>query len=174
MGSRMSRTRREEERLLSSDEHELVGQARQPAVKALGDAELSDLVNRLRARRDRARDIARRQRREMRGKAAPSGATASSDDTGTRAKSDLLAAALKRANKESARRRGTSAKHDLIANAQRALAMEQAADKGAPEKPASRTADEGMQPIPNTGIAPSGALEQEGHRPVLERSRKVR
>jgi len=31
-----------------------------------------------------------------------------------------------------------------------------------------------MQPIPNTGIAPSGALGAEGHRPVLERSRKVR
>ena len=86
----------------------------------------------------------------------------------------VVAAITKRANKESARRRGTSAKRDLVANAQRALAMKQAADKEAPEKPASRTADEGMQPIPNTGIAPSGALEQEGHRPVLERSRKVR
>jgi hypothetical protein len=31
-----------------------------------------------------------------------------------------------------------------------------------------------MRPLPNTAIAPSGALNAEGHRPVLERSRKVR
>jgi hypothetical protein len=31
-----------------------------------------------------------------------------------------------------------------------------------------------MRPLPNEDIAPSGALEKEGHRPVLERSRKVR
>jgi len=37
-----------------------------------------------------------------------------------------------------------------------------------------KTAGEGMNPTPNAGIAPSGALNAEGHRPVLERSRKVR
>jgi hypothetical protein len=31
-----------------------------------------------------------------------------------------------------------------------------------------------MNPIPNRGIAPSGALNEEGHRPVLERSKKAR
>ena len=37
-----------------------------------------------------------------------------------------------------------------------------------------RTADEGMTPTPRPGIAPSGAFDAEGQRPVLERSRKVR
>jgi hypothetical protein len=41
-------------------------------------------------------------------------------------------------------------------------------------KPPTEKAREGMRPLPNDEIAPSGALEQEGHRPVLERSRKVR
>jgi hypothetical protein len=31
-----------------------------------------------------------------------------------------------------------------------------------------------MHAIANRNAAPSGALNQEGHRPVLERSRKVR
>ena len=35
-------------------------------------------------------------------------------------------------------------------------------------------ADEGMTSIPFADQAPSGALDAEGHRPVLERSRKVR
>lgn len=36
------------------------------------------------------------------------------------------------------------------------------------------TADKGMNPQPNTDIAPSGALDAEGHKPVVERSRKAR
>lgn len=35
-------------------------------------------------------------------------------------------------------------------------------------------ADEGMISTPFTDQAPSGAFDAEGHRPVLERSRKVR
>jgi hypothetical protein len=31
-----------------------------------------------------------------------------------------------------------------------------------------------MRPVPNNDETPPGALEKEGHRPVLERSRKVR
>ncbi|MFN6980660.1 MAG: hypothetical protein ACK4NU_01895 [Brevundimonas sp.] len=36
------------------------------------------------------------------------------------------------------------------------------------------TAHEGMNDTPNTKIAPSGAFDAEGQRPVLERSRKAR
>jgi hypothetical protein len=167
----MSRSQREEARLLTKDEHQLVGMTRRLAVKALADGELSDVIRRLAERRDRARDIAARQRREMRGKAEAAGSRPASDDSGTRAKASLLAAALKRANKERARRR---AKSDLVASARKALELRKEAEEGAPKPPATMTAHEGMQPLPNTGIAPSGALEQEGHRPVLERSRKVR
>ena len=31
-----------------------------------------------------------------------------------------------------------------------------------------------MRSLPNGGITPSGALDAEGHKPVLERSREVR
>jgi len=67
-----------------------------------------------------------------------------------------------------------NAEESMSETAQRALDMKREAQAKAPPQPPSRTADEGMQPIPNTGIAPSGALGAEGHRPVLERSRKVR
>lgn len=92
-------------RALSEDERELVAQTRQPQVKALSDGELSELTRRLRARRDRARDIAKRQRREMRGKAAPSGARPAAADLGTRLKGAHLTAALKRVHRERERRR---------------------------------------------------------------------
>lgn len=170
----MSRTKREEQRLLSKDEYELVSQTRRPTLQELSEGDLAATVTRLRDRRDRARDIASRQRRELRGKAAPSGAKPATGDEGSGAKRDLLAAALKRANKEATRRRATSARRDLVANAQNALSSRKAADKKAPKRPKSRTADTGMEPTPNTKIAPSGAFDEAGHRPVLERSRKVR
>lgn len=173
-GRRMSRTRRDEARLLSRDEHELVDQTHHPSMQSLSDSDLSDLVKRLRERRDRARDVSRQQRREVRGKAAPSGTRPASDNSGTREKGALLAAALKRASKENERRRHAAARSALTGNARRALAMKRAAGDPAANRPSSRRADEGMQPVPNQGIAASGALDAEGHRPVLERSRKVR
>lgn len=100
----MSRTRRDEARLLDADEHALVDQTHHPALRGISDRDLSDLIRRLRERRDRARDVSRRQRREIRGKAAPSGTRPASDNSGTKEKGALLAAALKRANKERARR----------------------------------------------------------------------
>lgn len=39
---------------------------------------------------------------------------------------------------------------------------------------AGQTPNEGMNPTPNGSIAPSGAFDAEGQRPVLERSRKAR
>jgi len=104
----MSRSRKEEERFLSKDEQEFVSKSHHPEVKNLGDSELADLVTRLRERRDRAREIAQRQRREMRGKSAPSGAKASADNTGSREKAAIIAAALKRVSKERERRLETA------------------------------------------------------------------
>lgn len=57
----------------------------------------------------------------------------------------------------------------LIANARKALEMKKAAPK--PFRPDSRTPQKGMPPLPNEGIAPEGALEAEGGRPALGRSR---
>lgn len=57
--------------------------------------------------------------------------------------------------------------------AARAMELKNAAP--APHHPSpERTAHEGMNDTPNTGIAPSGAFDAEGQRPVLERSRKSR
>jgi hypothetical protein len=57
--------------------------------------------------------------------------------------------------------------------ATKAMEMKQAAPD--PRHPtAGRTADEGMNSLPNADIAPSGALDAEGYKPVLERSRKAR
>lgn len=57
--------------------------------------------------------------------------------------------------------------------ASKAMDLKKAAPE--PNHPSSeRTAHDGMNATPNTGIAPSGAFNAEGQRPVLERSRKVR
>ena len=59
------------------------------------------------------------------------------------------------------------------AETKRAMAEKSAAPK-TPRLAAGQTADPGMNPTPNRDIAPSGAFDAEGQRPVLERSRKVR
>jgi len=55
------------------------------------------------------------------------------------------------------------------------LAAEMKAEAKASDHPAAgQAANEGMNPTPNGSIAPSGAFDAEGQRPVLERSRKAR
>lgn len=55
------------------------------------------------------------------------------------------------------------------------LAAARKAEAPDPAHPsAGQTAHQGMNPTPNAGIAPSGAFDAEGQRPVLERSRKAR
>jgi hypothetical protein len=172
---------KDEERALSRDELELVSAARQPGLREMSDRALGDLVTRLRDRRDRARQMAERQRREMRGKAAPAGVSPAADNAGTRSKEHYLGAALARAMEERDRR-GTEEgmtddkkDDDQHALAEKALEMRKEADKHAPEHPENTpTPDEGMQPVPNEGAPPSGNFEAEGHRVVVERSRKVR
>ena len=90
----------EERRALDADELQLADMARQPALGQFSDRELSDLVSRLRTRRNRARDIADRQGREARAKSDPAGATPASGNAGTLAKHDYLNAALERAMQE--------------------------------------------------------------------------
>lgn len=57
---------------------------------------------------------------------------------------------------------------------ERALDLKRAG-RSAPDHPApSDHPDPGMKSIPFEDQPPSGAFDAEGHRPVLERSRKVR
>ena len=60
--------------MLTEAEFEVVRQTHYPAIMALSAGELADAGRRLRDFRDKARDRARQQRREMRGKANPRGA----------------------------------------------------------------------------------------------------
>lgn len=143
----MTTTRKDEERLLTKEERELVSRTHHPEIEALSDAELADLRKLLRDRRDRATDISRRQRREMRGKASPQGATPAADNEGSARKKSVLAQAMKRLNSETARRERKGARERLVENMRNALAMKRAA--GEPGRPASRTAGKGMRSTPN-------------------------
>lgn len=141
----MARNKAYERRYLTQDELDLVSEARQASMRQLDDASLRDVLRRVRERRDRAREIASRQRREMRGKAAPAGAQPASGDEGSRRKLDILSAALKRINKESSRRDAREARSTLVASARKALAMKRDAQDG-DTTPAYRTAHHGMSP----------------------------
>lgn len=98
----MSISRRREERILDSNERELVDKSRHPAVSELDDKDLAQLVRLLRERRDRARDIAKTQRRNVRGKGTAEAKEGA--ERGNTEKAAALGQALQRAGKEVARR----------------------------------------------------------------------
>jgi hypothetical protein len=142
----MARSLKHERQLLSADELSLVEKTHHPALGLLPDQDLAELRTLVRERRDRAQTIAARQRRELRGKAAPKGARAATDDSGTREKRDLLAAALQRLNKEVARREAKDARQALIDSAKRALELRRTAEANATRPSPGRTANEGINP----------------------------
>ena len=76
----MSDLNADDARSLTAAEQELVGLTLHPAITGLSRHDLQALARRLREARDRARAIASQQRREMRGKAEPRGATPARDD----------------------------------------------------------------------------------------------
>lgn len=136
------------DRLLDEGERELVAASRYPGLGDLSDDDLGQLKSNLRNRRDRAQDIAKRQRREMRGKASPAGARPAGDDAGTREKLSVLSSAVQRTNKEAARRQRFAAKQTLKENAEKALEMRRASMRQ--HRPsAGRTASKGMRAVPN-------------------------
>ena len=128
----MAITKKLELRALSADERELVDMSGARSVKAMTDTQLSNLQKRLRTKRDRARTVAERQRRELRGKARPRGAAPSTADDGSRLKLTVLTAALARLDTETARRGRVKAKASLVASAKKALALKQNAKPAKP------------------------------------------
>lgn len=128
----MAITKKQELRALTESERELVDMSGVRAARAMTDAELSRLVKLLRTKRDRARTVAERQRREMRGKARPRGATPPKADEGSKVKLEVLSAALARLDAETARRGEIKAKALLVANAKKALALKQQAKTATP------------------------------------------
>jgi hypothetical protein len=142
----MARSLRDERRLLSGEEFSLVEKTRYPGLRALSDRELLDLRKLVRERRDRAREIAARQRRELRGKSAPRGKTPARDNSGTQAKRDHLAQALQRLNKEVTRREVKAAARDvLMDSARRALELRRARAEKTARIATSRTSNEGIK-----------------------------
>ena len=97
-------------------------------------------MKRLRTKRDRAKTVAERQRREMRGKVRARGATPAKDDDGSRLKLTILSAALARLDTETERRNKVKAKEALVASAKKALAQKREAKSPAKGKPAPKTA----------------------------------
>ena len=128
----MAITKKQEVRALTAGERELVSKTSGRAVKALTDTQLASLVKLVRTRRDKARTVAERQRRELRGKAKPRGATPPKADDGSRLKLTVLATALDNLNAETARRRTVKAKTSLVASARKALALKKKASTAKP------------------------------------------
>ncbi len=159
-------------RLLDKGELDLVGRTRRGKLAEESDGDLRDLARTLRERRNRARDLARQQRREFRGKAAPQGTRPASDNRGTKAKADALTVALKRVGAEQTRRAEKLRAPSQRSLARKALALKQGRDK--PKRPASRNAGKGMQAVENPKAAKSGALNDAGARPALMRAKIAR
>jgi len=158
----MAVSKRQETRALSAGERELVEMSRPMALRALSDSQLAIVQKQLRARRDRARTVADRQRRELRGKAPARGAAPSKADEGSRLKLSVLTTALKRVDAETQRRRKTKAKTSLVASAKKALALKQKAKRPAP--PASGRGT-------NSGPRGKARIEVENHVPRSTRGR---
>jgi hypothetical protein len=93
-----------ENRLFSAAELELVTATRDPEIGLAPTEELKSVARRLRDAHAKARDIAERQQREIRGKAEPHGARPAVDNTGTLAKAQALSEALQRLEAELLRR----------------------------------------------------------------------
>jgi hypothetical protein len=102
----MNDASKEEARLLTAAELELVAVTRPPEIERQSVGELKSVARRLREAHDRAKAIGTRQAREMRGKAEPRGAKLAKDNLGTVAKGQALRNALDRVEAELSRRDG--------------------------------------------------------------------
>lgn len=155
MATNTKRTRR----LLNDGEIALVDRTSRGALAALELKDLTDLVRQLRERRDRARDIARRQRRDLRGKGAGR-ETYDQADSGNRQKAALLGEALSRARKMRSKREEEACRPQIAA-ARKALALKRKAEK--PRRPhPGRTAGKGLRPNPNEKVERIGSPMEAG------------
>jgi hypothetical protein len=78
-------------------------------------------------------------------------------------------------NSTAAKKKTNKSKKAMSVTTKKALDLKRrAAAKKSMSRPSAKKAGTGMRPVPNNDKTPPGALEQEGHRPVLERTRKVR
>jgi hypothetical protein len=137
-----------EQRMLTETEFEVVKQTHYPEICSLSKDELAGAARRLRDYRNKARDVARQQRREMRGKAAARGARPAGDNSGTLIKKQIFAGALRRVNRELKRSDKDEQRASQSENARRALELKRA-NRVRHHPSAGRTAKRGMRPVPN-------------------------
>jgi len=154
-----------ERSILSHDEYELILRSHHPGIYDVGLDDLKALRHRLREMRDRERTLAREKSREARGKGKPRGGSFPGTAEHPLQRKQVLAAALKRVNKEIGRMQKLEGRSAHVAAARRALAMRRAAQF--PPRPASGdTASEGMHPLPSerlrTTVSPAkiGSVSQ--------------
>ena len=139
----------DEKRILTEAEFDMVARTHHPEINELDRAQLAEAAKRLRTYRDKARDVANRQRREMRGKAEARGARPASDNSGTQRKRRVFASALKRVNRELARFAAAERKPNQADFARRALELKRAA-RVQQRYAVTRTRREGPVAIPST------------------------
>jgi hypothetical protein len=137
-----------ERSILSHDEYEIVLGTHHPGIYDVGLEDLKALRHRLRDMRDRERTLARAKRREARGKGKPRGGSFPGTAEHPLQRKQVLAAALKRVNKEIGRMQKLDARSAHVQAARRALAMRRAA-QFPPPPPAGDKANEGMRPLPS-------------------------
>jgi hypothetical protein len=161
----MARRPRQQRHLLSAAELALVEKTQQPSLRTLSDRDLARLRKLVRERRDRTGQIAACQRRELRGKSSPKGARAATDDTGSRRKKDLLAAAVEGLDKEVARRKAKTSRLALIDTAARALELRRGSKARSTRPSFGRSPNKGMRMKTHAPRAPrnsakAGAISQ--------------
>ncbi|GGC41701.1 hypothetical protein GCM10011504_20160 [Siccirubricoccus deserti] len=100
----MPRTINAERQLLTEAEFAAVAQSHHPAIRALDTAALAALEQQLTEMHDRARDLIRQRRRDLRGKAVAPGTGPAPAEPALPMKKQAFAAALKRVAREQARR----------------------------------------------------------------------
>lgn len=145
----------EDRRALSGEELDLATQSRQPQLGKLSDADLAQLISRLRAARDKARGRGNRQAREARGKADPAGVQPAGGNEGTVVKEKLLNAALRRATIERKRRQATAAQ--TAGKAVEAVAQAKTGDAPDAATPAAPKKTTARKPATRSNTAARGA-----------------
>jgi hypothetical protein len=138
----MSERTQLEARLLSAAGLEVVNASRPPAIGQASDEQLKVLAQRLRRAREKAKHVAARQKREMRGKAHRK----ATKPNNSLAKARALGDAIERVEEELSRRKNLTTATTTQADLSR-HALELKLSHPAPPHPGSgRSASEGMKP----------------------------
>jgi len=134
-----------ERSLFDHDEYEAIRLTHHPAIYDVAPADLAALQSRFRNMRDKERTLSRQKRREMRGKSEPRGASFPGTAERPSQRKQVLAAALKRVNRELGRLHNLAARTAHVEAARKALAQHRAANF-VPYPSAGPAANEGMAP----------------------------